>query len=91
MYSFESTDEEERYKLKFGRFIRDLVQEFEPNVYEKCGVDPASLVDIDKNIRFHKKKLKEYAAAVREAKYLAKLIKRSSRTENSSSSGEPGH
>ncbi|QKX61735.1 uncharacterized protein TRUGW13939_08890 [Talaromyces rugulosus] len=91
MYSFESTDEEERYKLKFGRFIQDLVQEFEPNVYQNCGVDPASLADIDKNIRFHKKKLNEYAAAVREANYLSKLINRRSTTQYSESSDESGN
>lgn len=46
MYS----DEEERYKLKFRRFIRDLALEFEQNVYENCGVDPDSLKDLNKSI-----------------------------------------
>ncbi|CRG89191.1 hypothetical protein PISL3812_06227 [Talaromyces islandicus] len=75
---------EERYKLKSSRFLGDLVQQFEPNVYENCGVDPTSLTDIDKNIRFHQKKLKEYAAVVSEANYRSKLRKNRSSAEHSS-------
>lgn len=85
IFSFESTDEEQRHKLKFRRFIRDLVLEFEPNVYENCGVDPESLQDLDESIQFHQKKLKEYAAVVRENNYRSRA-EYSSSLENSGDS-----
>lgn len=67
-------EEEERYKLKFSRFLRDLVREFEPNVYENAGVH--SFQDIDAENRFHHQKLREYAAAMSEANYRSKMMRR---------------